>query len=103
MAAARQKLMKLSITVVATKTLIAGRLVAFTGAGFRFPGVIPILSGEPASDDDALKAAHGSRFPLDFCNLRQQGQTTAQPALRFQFGSMMTGYMTLSGNVSVTC
>jgi hypothetical protein len=43
MAAARQKLMKLSITVVATNTLIAGRLPAFAVAEFRFPGVVPIF------------------------------------------------------------
>jgi hypothetical protein len=37
MAAARQKLMKLSRTVVATKTLIAGRGAAFTVAVFTLP------------------------------------------------------------------
>jgi hypothetical protein len=43
MAAARQKEMKLSMTVVATNTLIAGRLPRFTGAVFRFPEVVPIV------------------------------------------------------------
>jgi hypothetical protein len=50
MAAARQKLIKLSITVVATNTLIAGRLPAFAEIEFRFPGVLPIsFSGGPFS------------------------------------------------------
>ncbi len=44
MAAARQKLMKLSITVVATKTLIAGRVVAISIVRvFRFPLLVPIF------------------------------------------------------------
>jgi hypothetical protein len=35
--------MKLSITVVATNTLIAGRFAAFSVEEFRFPEVVPIF------------------------------------------------------------
>ena len=43
MAAARQKLMKLSMTVVATKTLIAGREVVIDARVFTFPLLVAMI------------------------------------------------------------
>jgi hypothetical protein len=43
MAAARQKLIKLSMTVVATKTLIAGREVVIAVKVFPFPLVVAMI------------------------------------------------------------
>ena len=43
MAAARQKLMKLSMTVVATKTLIAGREVVIDATVFTFPLLVAMI------------------------------------------------------------
>jgi hypothetical protein len=58
MAAARQKLIKLNITVVATKTLIAGREVEFTFAAFRIPLLVPIICQVGPLQSNARRTAH---------------------------------------------
>ena len=62
MAAARQKLMKLSITVVATNTLIAGRVPQIRRYKIRIPRVGSHICQVSLLQPDALNAANALTF-----------------------------------------